>query len=202
MYLRQSWISVSIPSPRRSILTSPIASTSSFSHWMTVRFSIDAGSIGTMVESGSAVSTKPPTWIDRWRGMLCIPCTMRGSARTRASSGSRPARRSRVPGSVGRMAVFGLRRSVWSSLPCGSIHGGSVVFVERAFGLLYGSYAAFGLGRSELDAGCFFRRAARSLSHVTLLLLERASAVDDLRAAHEVASDALGVLGIAVVVDG
>ena len=61
MYLRQSCSTVSIPSPSRSIFTSPTASRSSFSHWITVRSSIAAGSMGTTVESGSAVITKPPT---------------------------------------------------------------------------------------------------------------------------------------------
>ncbi len=61
MYVRQSWISVSMPRPSRSIFTSPTGSRSSFSHWITVRSFMDAGSMGTIVESGSRVSTKPPT---------------------------------------------------------------------------------------------------------------------------------------------
>src|SRR5579872_7150858 len=61
-------MSVSMPSPRRSILTRPMTSTSSFSHWMTVRASMAAGSTGTVCAIGSSVRTKPPTWIERWRG--------------------------------------------------------------------------------------------------------------------------------------
>src|SRR3989304_240391 len=53
MYLRQSWSTVSIPRPRRSIFTSPAASRSSFSHWMTVRSSIEAGSVGAVGGGGA-----------------------------------------------------------------------------------------------------------------------------------------------------
>ena len=35
-----------------------------------------AGSIGTTVESGSAVSTNPPTWIERWRGITVDLATL------------------------------------------------------------------------------------------------------------------------------
>src|SRR6185437_417948 len=84
-------MSVSMPSPRRSILTRPMTSTSSFSHWMTVRASMAAGSTGTVCAIGSSVRTKPPTWIERWRGMRRSPRTMAGRARTRRSATSREA---------------------------------------------------------------------------------------------------------------
>ena len=37
----------------------------------------------TTVESGSAVSTNPPTWIERCRGSWCSPSTRSASTRTR-----------------------------------------------------------------------------------------------------------------------
>ena len=40
---------MSMPRPSRSIFTSPTGSRSSFSHWITVRPGIDAGSMGTTV---------------------------------------------------------------------------------------------------------------------------------------------------------
>ena len=49
-------------------MKSPSASRSSLSHWMTVRSSMVAFSMGTMVDTGSCPSTKPPGWIERWRG--------------------------------------------------------------------------------------------------------------------------------------
>ena len=90
MYFRQSCSTVSIPRPNKSILTRPAASRSSRSHWMTVRPGIEAGSIGTTVRSGSRVSTNPPTWMERCRGIWWSPSTMSGSTLTLGSFGSRP----------------------------------------------------------------------------------------------------------------
>ena len=76
-----------MPRPSRSIFTRPTGSRSSFSHWITVRPGIDAGSMGTMRDSGSRVSTKPPTWMERWRGSWCSPSTRSASRATRGSCG-------------------------------------------------------------------------------------------------------------------
>ncbi len=58
----------SMPRPNRSNLTSPIHAASSLSHWMTVRSSIRACSMGTTSPTGRSVSTIPPEWIPRCRG--------------------------------------------------------------------------------------------------------------------------------------
>ena len=42
---------------------------------MTVRSGIAAGSIGTTSASGSRERTKPPTWMERWRGSSWRPRT-------------------------------------------------------------------------------------------------------------------------------
>ena len=65
---------VSIPRPRRSTLKMPSAFRSSFSHWTTVRSFIEAFSTGTTSASSPWVMTKPPTWIDRWRGKPSSIC--------------------------------------------------------------------------------------------------------------------------------
>ncbi len=57
-----------MPSPSRSNFTSPIHAASSLSHWMTVRFSMRACSIGTTSPTGRSVSTMPPEWMPRCRG--------------------------------------------------------------------------------------------------------------------------------------
>ena len=60
--------SVSMPSASTSTFSRPSASRSSLSHWITVRSSIAAFSIGTMRSSRPRAMTKPPECCDRWRG--------------------------------------------------------------------------------------------------------------------------------------
>jgi hypothetical protein len=69
----------------------PRAFRSSFSHWTTVRSFIEAFSTGTTSDSSPWVMTKPPTWMERWRGK---PSIISARARVRCtpeSSGRRPA---------------------------------------------------------------------------------------------------------------
>ena len=68
MRSKQYCRAASMPSPSRSNFTSPIHAASSLSHWMTVRFSMRACSIGTTSPTGRSVSTMPPEWMPRWRG--------------------------------------------------------------------------------------------------------------------------------------
>ena len=65
---KQYCSAASIPSPSRSNFTSPIQAASSLSHWITVRFSMRACSIGTTSPTGRSVSTMPPEWMPRCRG--------------------------------------------------------------------------------------------------------------------------------------
>ena len=69
-----------MPSPRRSIFTKPTGSRSSFSHWITVRSGIDAGSMGTTVlnvDGVKALASLPS--LDELRakivGLLVAPAT-------------------------------------------------------------------------------------------------------------------------------
>ena len=57
-----------MPSASTSTLSSPSASRSSLSHWITVRSGIAAFSTGTSSASGPREMTKPPTCCERWRG--------------------------------------------------------------------------------------------------------------------------------------
>ena len=75
----------SMPTPSTSTFMIFSSSRSSFSHSMTRRSSIAAGSIGTRSSSRSRVSTKPPGCWLRWRG---VPISWRVSSSVRASRGS------------------------------------------------------------------------------------------------------------------
>ena len=68
-----------------STFMKPNVSISSFSHSMTRRFSIAAGSTGTRSSSRSRVRTKPPGCWLRWRG---VPISWRARSRARARRGS------------------------------------------------------------------------------------------------------------------
>ena len=91
---KQRWIWVSAPSPSRSTLKRPRSSTSYLSHWMTVRSSIVAGSMGTSSSTGSAPSKNPPGWIERCRGKSCdlVARAPRAGGRGSGSGRGRPAR--------------------------------------------------------------------------------------------------------------
>ena len=69
-------IAESIPSARISTLSSPSASISSLSHWMTVRSGMLAFSTGTRFEIGPRLMTNPPTCCERWRGKPSISRTL------------------------------------------------------------------------------------------------------------------------------
>ncbi len=75
-----------MPRPSRSTLRIPTALMSSFSHWTTVRSFIEAFSTGTSSVSGPLVMTKPPTWIERWRGKPSISSASCSAFCTRGSS--------------------------------------------------------------------------------------------------------------------
>ena len=62
----------SIPRPKRSNLTKPTWAQSSLSHWITVRFSILAHSMGHTSEISLSHITIPPTWIPVCRGLFSI----------------------------------------------------------------------------------------------------------------------------------
>ena len=108
------------PSPSRSTLNSPRSSTSYLSHWITVRPSIVAGSIGTSVSTGSCPSRKPPGWIDRCRGKSldlartsARSCCVHGRLRGRA-------RRARAPPGPGRVEAPPAACPSASSAVCGN----------------------------------------------------------------------------------
>jgi hypothetical protein len=80
------WIAESMPRARTSTFSSPSASRSSLSHWITLRSAIAAFSTGTRRASGPREMTKPPTCCDRWRGKprsASASCQPFGDARRR-----------------------------------------------------------------------------------------------------------------------
>ena len=130
-------------------------SRSSRSHWITVRPGIEAGSMGTTVDRGSRVSTKPPTWMERCRGSWCNPSTMSASARTRGSAGSRPAR--------WRMSVGTLGGSFAPFFSAAS-DGGADVCVSTITGVVEASTRerSAGVTRRVRASGIAARRSSRS----------------------------------------
>jgi hypothetical protein len=62
---RHSLTTPSVRRESRSIFTSPSASMSSLSYWVTTLLGIVARSIGTRSISGVRVTSMPPTWIPR-----------------------------------------------------------------------------------------------------------------------------------------